>query len=68
MVKITDMRNKNRKFGDIEAGDTFTKMGNLYMKLSGEDLTAVCLEDGTFVYMGYNDVVVPVDIEINIVK
>lgn len=72
MVNIIDMRHKFRKFGDIEAGEVFYTTNEcnstLCMKLYGEQFEAVSLEDGVILSFNYDEEVIPVDIEINIIK
>lgn len=72
MVTITDKRH-TQHFGDLEAGETFLAKGYhgndiLYLKLSGGDLAVVSLEDGVIVEFGYNDSVLPVEVEANIIR
>ena len=68
MIKITDARNRIRKFGDLGAGDAFIMDGDLYIKLYGGQFEAVSLVDGVLSDLNYDNEVTPVDIEINIVK
>lgn len=72
MIIVTDKRH-TQHFGDLEAGETFLAKdyhGNdvLYVKLYEEDYEAVALEDGVIIEFGYNDNVLPVDVEVNIIK
>lgn len=73
MIIVTDKRH-TQCFGELEAGETFLAkdyQGNniLYIKLDrGEDLAAVSLEDGVIVEFGYNDSVLPVEVEANIIR
>ena len=73
MITVIDKRH-TQHFGDLEAGETFLAkdyQGNniLYIKLDREeDLAAVSLEDGVIVEFGYNDSVLPVEVEANIIR
>ena len=72
MITITDKR-YTKCFYDLEAGETFLAKGChgndiLYIRLSGVDLTAVSLENGAIVQFGYNDSVLPVEVEANIIR
>lgn len=72
MITITDKRH-TRYFYDLKAGETFLAKGChdddiLYIRLSGADLTAVNLENGAIVKFGYNDSVLPVEVEANIIR
>lgn len=72
MVKIIDKReNKRRKFKDLEVGTIFFTTENnkaLCIKPYGEVSQAVSLEDGSILIFKNNEYVIPVDIEINIIK
>lgn len=73
MITITDKRH-TQCFGELEAGETFLAkdyQGNniLYIKLDrGEDFGAVSLEDGVIIGFKYDDNVLPVEVEANIVR
>lgn len=74
MITVTDKRHA-QCFGELEAGETFLAKGYrgddiLYIKLDeGENnLAAVSLEDGVIVEFGYNDSVLPVEVEANIIR
>lgn len=71
MIIVTDKRH-TQHFGDLEVGETFLAKGYhgndvLYVKLYGDN-GAVALEDGVIIEFGYNDNVLPVDVEVNIVR
>lgn len=73
MITITDKRHHAQCFCDLKAGETFLSKrchGDdiLYIRLSGADLTAVSLENGVIVKFGYNDRVLPVEVEANIIR
>lgn len=72
MVTITDKR-QTFCFGKLKEGETFLAKGChgddiLYIKLCGGDWGAVNLENGIIVEFCYNDKVLPVDVEVNIIK
>lgn len=74
MITVTDKRHA-QCFGELETGETFLAKGYrgddiLYIKLDeGENnLAAVSLEDGVIVEFGYNDSVLPVEVEANIIR
>ena len=72
MITVTDKRH-TQCFGELEAGETFLAKDcrgedALYLKLYGGDLAAVSLEDGVIVEFGYNDSVLPVEVEANIIR
>ncbi len=72
MITITDKRH-TQCFGELEAGETFLAKDcrgedALYLKLYGGDLAAVSLENGVIVEVHYDREVIPVDVEVNIIK
>ena len=72
MIIVTDKRH-TQCFGDLEAGETFLAKDYqgcdiLYLKLSGGNFDAVGLEDGEVVEFGYDDSVLPVEVEANIIR
>lgn len=74
MITVTDKRHA-QCFGELEAGETFLANGYLgddilYIKLDeGENnLAAASLKDGVIVEFGYNDSVLPVEVEANIIR
>lgn len=72
MITVTDKRYTQR-FGELEVCETFLAKGChgrdiLYLKLDEGNLSAVCLEEGVIVEFGYDEEVVAVDVEVNIIK
>ena len=72
MITVTDKRH-TPCFGELEAGETFLAKSChgydiLYIKLDGGDLAAVSLENGVIVEFGYSDYVLPVEVEVNIIR
>lgn len=71
MITVTDKRH-TQHFGDLEVGETFLAKDYqnndvLYVKLYGDN-GAVDIEDGAIIEFSYNDSVLPVEVEVNIVK
>lgn len=69
MVKIIDKRNMNNpeRFGNLSGGATFLWDKALFMKVCGYD-EAISLADGCISEFDNNDNVIPIDVEINIIK
>lgn len=72
MITMTDKR-QTPYFGGLKEGETFLAKGCrgkdiLYIKLYGGDSGAVNLENGVIVEFDYYDKVLPVDVEVNIIK
>lgn len=73
MVKIIDKRNMNNpeRFGNLSGGATFLWDKALFMKVCGCVCgynEAISLVDGCITEFDDSDNVLPVDIEINIIK
>ena len=70
MVKINDKRKVNNpeKFGNLPGGATFLWNDNtLFMKLCGFE-EAISFDDGSVIQFDNDDYVIPVEIEVNIIK